>query len=199
MAAQRRARGEAIEVDIVDGGLRKLKAILEEITSRPKVTARDAEEAAEAARALADLLRAEERAVRLLRGAEPSRPGSPTLAGLTLHEAARRVLERDGWPMHVRDLGVRIKAAGWRHPRSTRARPDQIEFQLAARLAKHPEIFRKFAPNTFGLTVWGDAPPKKGRPRPHVGLFRSPAGSPPASRIDEELDRYFDEEPNRWR
>ncbi len=169
--------------------------------SRPKLTARDAEEAAEAARALADFLRAEERTVRLLRGGvdEPAPARPETFAGLPLHEAASRVLERGGWPMHVRDLGVRIKAGGWRHPRTKRARPDQIEFQLAARLPQHPEVFKKFAPNTFGLTAWGNKPPKKHRPKPLIGVFRGSGRFPPARDVDAELEGYFEDEANRWR
>src|SRR5712691_8481868 len=42
-------------------------------------------------------------------------PDSPSLAGLSLHEAARRVLEEEGRRMHVQELGARIKARGWRH------------------------------------------------------------------------------------
>jgi hypothetical protein len=191
----------------VPDGLTRLKERLQEILRRPVITARDAEEAGEAAHALADLIRGEERAFRLLdRGpladpAERPTPSKPrgSLAGLPLHDAARRVLETAGWPMHVRDLGVRVKAGGWRHPRSSRAKPDQIQFQLAAQLARHPETFRKFAPNTFGLVSWGDSPPRHGRPQPPTGLFRSPPGSLPASRIDEELEHTTDDERNRWR
>ncbi len=161
----------------------ELKRKLEEILARPKVTRHDAEEAVEAAQAIADLMRAEERALRLIDGGSreaPSRSGSTTggtLAGLTLHEAARRVLQEAGWPMHARDLAVRIKAGGWRHPRSKNARPDQIVFQLAARLPRYPEIFRRVAPNTFALAEWGDSPPRTERPQPRFGLFTGPGGN----------------------
>lgn len=179
------------------GGLDELKRRLEEIVRRPKVTARDA--AAEAARALADLLRGEERALRLLRGSsdEPGRrpdarsPSLP-LEGLTLHEAARRVLEAAGWPMHVRELGVRIEAGGWRHPRAAHPRPDQIEYQLAARLPRHPETFRRFGPNTFGLTAWGDSPPRRGAPEPRLG--RPSSGEPYAG----PSARWLSEHPEAW-
>jgi len=170
--------------------------------SRPKTTVADAEDAAEAARALADLLRGEARALRLLRDAEtadptrePSepRPGGLPLAGLTLHEAAHRVLETAGWPMHVHDLGVRIKAGGWRHPRSTNPSPDQIEYQLAARLPRHPEVFKKFGPNTFGLTAWGDSPPRREAPKPRLGIFRSPPGTPSARWLAEHPEEWYDD------
>jgi hypothetical protein len=187
-------------------GLAELKRRLEEIIRRPTVTARDAEQAAEAARALADLLRGEERALRLLRTAAAVSPrtaegrgsdragergpGQLPLAGLTLHEAAYRVLSGCGWPMHARELGARIKAGGWRHPRSAKPRPDQIYYQLAARLPRHPETFRKLGPNTFGLTEWGDAPPKRQAPEPRLGTFRSPPGQPSA--------RWLAEHPEEW-
>lgn len=175
--------------------------------ARPKATVRDAEEAAEAAKALAELMRGEERALRLLRvstapdpgtsrRAGPRRSGLP-LEGLSLHEAARRVLEHCGWPMHVRDLGVRIKSGGWRHPRSANPRPDQIQYQLAARLPRHPEIFKKFGPNTFGLAEWGDSPPRTERPKPRLGIFSS---SGPFEHLegDELMEAYFEDESNQW-
>lgn len=171
--------------------------------SRPKATARDAEEAAEAATALADLLRGEERALRLLRGASaappggrsPHGPGALPLEGLTLHEAARRVLEAAGRPMHVRELGVRIKAGGWRHPRTAHAPPDRIEHQLAARLPRHPETFQRFGPNTFGLTAWGDAPPRRERPKPRLGLVSGgePYTGPDARWLSEHPEAWYDD------
>jgi hypothetical protein len=178
-----------------------LKRRLEDIMSRPKATARDAEEAAEAARALADLLRGEERALRVLGAAQTElHDGGPTgprsgglpLAGLTLHEAARRVLERWGWPMHVSELGVRIKAGGWRHPRARHPSPDQIQYQLAARLPRHPETFRKFGPNTFGLAEWGDSPPRREAPRPRLGI---PSGGEP---YEGPSARWLAEHPEAW-
>lgn len=185
------------------GGLEELKRRLEEIVRRPKATARDAEEAAEAARALADLLRGEERGLRLLRGSggerpaprRGGRPGALPLEGLTLHEAARRVLEAAGWPMHVREPGLRIKAGGWRHPRASHPRPDQIEYQLAARLPRHPETFRRFGPNTFGLADWGEAPPRREAPKPRVGLPSSgePYTGPPARWLTEHPEAWYDE------
>ena len=183
--------------------LSALKERLEQIMRRPKVTARDAEEAGEAAKALADLLRGEERALRLLRsdttssiagdtaGASKARPY--VLAGLPLHEAAQRVLEDSGWPMHVSELGDVIKVRGWRHPRSTNARPDQIQYQLAARLPQHPEVFKKFAPNTFGLAKWGDSPPRTERPRPRLGIKTDgpPYTGPSAQWLSEHPEAWY--------
>ena len=201
------ARVEASEPDTPDAltaGLDELKRRLEEIMARPKATVRDAEEAAEAAKALAELMRAEERALRLLRGSPPKdpageptkpRPGGLPLEGLSLHEAARRVLERCGWPMHVRELGLRIKSGGWRHPRSVNARPDQIQYQLAARLPRHPETFKRFAPNTFGLADWGDSPPRSEAPKPRLGIISSgePYTGPSARWLSEHDEAWYDD------
>jgi hypothetical protein len=142
---------EATEDEIVRA-VETLKRKLEEVLARPKITYRDAQEAAEAAQLIGDLIRVEQRALRLVRGTETDldtgRAGD--LAGFTLDEAARRVLREEGRPMHARELGARIKARGWRHPRSRAARPDQIIFQLAARLPRQPN-FERVAPNTFAL------------------------------------------------
>lgn len=179
---------------------RRLRALLE----KGVVDVPGAEVAAEAASLLRDLLRLEQQAEELLTraagGASIAREGVPAYggssAGLTLHEAARRVLAAAGCPMHVRDLGARIKAAGWRHPRSPRARADQIEFQLAARLPRHPEVFRRVAPNTFGLAEWGDAASPRD-PRPRLRTVRG-RGPRLARRIAEEPDLIFTEQPT-WR
>ena len=175
-----------------------LKARLEEILARPKVTVRDAEEALEAAQVLADLLRVEERALHLIAGeTPPGDRGSADLAGLTLDEAARLVLEDEGRAMHGRELGAAIKARGWRHPRSKVARPDQIVFQLAARLPKHPDFVR-VAPNTFGLRKWQEHP-KPRSPKPKLPLFRGTGAGPSAAEIDEHRDAIFTDERARWR
>jgi HB1, ASXL, restriction endonuclease HTH domain len=188
--------------------LSALKERLEEILRRPKVTARDAEEAGEAAKALADLLRGEERALRLLRAEDPAPPNSSDhvglpaeasrrywLTGLPLHEAAERVLEDSGWPMHVGELGLLIKVRGWQHPRSKDAPPDRIRYQLAARLPRHPDVFKKFAPNTFGLATWGDSPPRTQRPKPRLGIAASDG---PFEQLDGEelMEDYFSDEAN---
>lgn len=190
----------SIEGETKQPGLDELKERLDRIMRRPKITARDAEEAGEAARALADLLRGEERALRLLRGDDSSRGerahvGS-SVAALPLHEAAERVLQDGGWPMHVRDLGARIKARGWRHPRATKADPHQIEFQLAARLPRHPETFKKFGPNTFGLASWGDDPPRPQRPALGFPVFNAEDQHPGASELHEHDAEIYEDQRN---
>ncbi len=157
----------------------ELKEALEDLISRPALTPEQERTAEEAARALVELVKAEGGARRLLEQAEPPRRSTAgaTLAGLPLHEAARRVLEKYGWPMHAKELALRIKAEGWRHPRTRNAKQDQIVFQLAARLPRYPNIFRRVAPNTFALTKWGDSPPRSERPRPRAPLFSGPGGN----------------------
>jgi hypothetical protein len=192
--------------DGLTAGLGELKRRLEEIMSRPKATVRDAEEAAEAAKALAELMRGEERALRLLRteaeppaGGDTHRVAEPSrrywVTGLPLHTAAERVLDDLGWPMHVRELGVRIKSRGWQHPRSKSARPDQIEYQLAAQLPRHPEVFKRFAPNTFGLAKWGDSPPRTEAPKPRLGIISSgePYTGPSARWLSEHDEAWYDD------
>jgi HB1/ASXL restriction endonuclease-like protein with HTH domain len=155
-----------------------LKEQLEDVLAGPVKTAEEAEAVQEAASLLAAYLRVESRAQRLLGersswGLESGDAGK-SLAGVTLHEAARRVLEEAGTPLHARELGARIKARGWTHPRSQAARPEQIVFQLAARLPKHPDTFRRVGPNTFALTKWETEPPAGNRPRPRLGSFSGP-------------------------
>ncbi|HEV8571771.1 MAG TPA: winged helix-turn-helix domain-containing protein [Actinomycetota bacterium] len=170
-----------------------LKQGLERVLQEPIRTEGDARRVSEAATILADLLRIEERADRLL-NTTASKPGEGSLAGMTLHEAARRVLEEAGIPLHARELGARIKARGWRHPRSERARPDQIVFQLAARLPRHPGVFRRVAPNTFALVDWGDEPFARTPRRPRVGLFAAAGIS--GRDIDDSEEPF---EANPWR
>jgi hypothetical protein len=142
------------------------------LSGRPKSPA-EAERAAKAAEALAAYLRLEANVERLL--APDGRPpphgaqNTSSLEGLTLHEAAQRVLEQAAVPLHVKELGNRIKAGGWKHKRSPNARPDQIRYQLAARLPRHPDVFIRVSPNTFGLVGWGSEPSPP--PKPRVGLF----------------------------
>lgn len=152
--------------------LQSLKAIL----AGPVGTGEQARRAALAAELLAEYFVWAERVRDLV---EPGENGVPApegidLAGLSLHEAARRVLADAGRPLHARELGRRIKARGWRHPRSTAARPEQIVFQLAARLPHYPGLFRRVAPNTFALTEWDGTGAARERPRPRVGIFRGP-------------------------
>ncbi len=147
---------------------------MQRILSRPVEDADSAELAREAAEILAEYHRLKERARGLSAGSgQGGRNEAGPLQGLTLHEAARRVLDDAGVPLHGRELGARIKAGGWRHPRSTHARSDQIVYQLAARLPRHSGTFRRVGPNTFGLVKWGRAGPPK-RQRPRTGLFRGP-------------------------
>ena len=167
------------------------------LAGRPKTPA-EAERAARAAEALAAYLRLEANVESLLApGARTPAYGgqSPrSLQGLTLHEAAERVLEQSGVPLHVKELGNRIKAGGWKHKRSPNARPDQIRYQLAARLPRHPEVFVRVSPNTFGLVIWGSNPPPP--PKPRVGLF---GGSEKPSGRDLGNDPGAPATAGRWR
>src|SRR5881275_2674858 len=99
---------------------------LEELISRRPETAEDAEQIAAAAALLADYHRLEARAHALVERSRRSRAPGGSLAGLTLHEAAERVLADAGMPLHASELGRRMKAAGWRHPRTRNAPPQQI-------------------------------------------------------------------------
>lgn len=143
---------------------------LEEVRRRPVGTSRDASIVEEAARFLGEVVEVEQRAVQWLQEIDRSRAGgAQRLEGLTLHEAARRVLEEAGTPLHARELGARIKAGGWTHPRTSNARPEQIVFQLAARLPRYPHLFRRVGPNTFGLAEWGSRQARRSAPR--LGTF----------------------------
>jgi hypothetical protein len=175
----------------------EVKEEMQRILGRPVEDASSADRAREAAEILAEYHRLTERARRLSEeGHARGRSEGRSLAGLTLHEAARRVLEDAGVPLHARELGARIKAGGWRHPRSARARSDQIVYQLAARLPRHPQTFRRIGPNTFGLVVWGsEGPPKRQRPR--TGVFTGPGGAI-ARRIGES-DEPVSEREAAWR
>lgn len=177
-----------------------LRDRLERILAEPPETAADAERAARAAEALAEYLRLEEKTRPLLEGGDgigaprPRDVASGPLAGVALHEAARRVLEEAGVPLHVRELGKRVKARGWTHKRSAAARPDQINYQLAARLPRYPDIFVRVSPNTFGLRKW--ATDTHERPKPRLGLAQH-AGKPTAREIAERSDAPLAAE--RWR
>jgi hypothetical protein len=153
--------------------LREVREELERVRRKPIRSEQEAIVAEEAARLVGELLSLEARVDRVL-GSPHEPPASASLAGLTLHEAARRILKEAGTPLHARDLGARIKARGWRHPRSEKARPDQIVFQLAARLPKHPGTFRRVAPNTFALAEWGAEAFGPKRQAPRVALFSGP-------------------------
>lgn len=161
----------------------ELRDELENVIRNPYLSADDAERAARAASAIAAYLRADEIARRALKGAPESEKianADMSFAGLTLHEAAERVLEEAGVPLHVKDLGKRIKARGWRHRRAV-SRPDQINYQLAARLPRHGDVFIRVAPNTFALVRWGEGRSKGAPVAPRTGLFRGPGGAIGAS------------------
>lgn len=162
----------------------KLNALLREPVRSPE----DAQRVAQVAEALADLLRASQRAERILGARHPnSAPDvNANLAGKALQDAAEAVLEAAGKPLHAKEMGHRIKARGWSHPRGTPSRPDQIVYQLAARLPRFPQRFRRVAPNTFGLVKWDDATAATTR-RPRIGIFRGPGGDV-ARRIGETPD-----------
>lgn len=167
-----------------------LRERLEEVLHRPAESVADAELAARAAEVLAAYIGLEEKVDRLLEDGDPDqravdRSGRQSFVGMTLHGAAEQVLREADVPLHVRELGKRIKARGWRHKRSVNPRPDQILYQLAARLPRHPEIFVRVAPNTFGLREWASA--HKEQPTPRVGLFGG-AGKPTAREIGERPD-----------
>jgi hypothetical protein len=154
----------------------------------------------EAGDILVELIRLEGRARRLLelgRARNMADAGATDFAGLSLHEAARRVLEEEGRPLHARELGTKIKAHGWRHPRTSTPRPDQIVFQLAARLPKHPDVFRRVAPNTFALAAW-EKGQGRDRPKPSLGLFRS-GGRVTAASIGEHPEAPVEAEEAAWR
>jgi HB1, ASXL, restriction endonuclease HTH domain len=171
-----------------------LKERIQGILARPALTRRDAEEAAEIARLIADVVAVSERAAALL-GRSDEEVGE-SLAGRTLDDAAEIVLRRVGHPLHGRELGATIKAAGWRHPRSSVARPDQIIYQLAARLPKD-ERFERVAPNTFGLREWstGDRTGRGGPPR--LRTFKGPAG-PFAVSTTEHDPEIHESERSTW-
>jgi hypothetical protein len=100
-----------------------------------------------------------------------------SLAGKTLHDAAAVVLEEAGAPLHAKELGSRIKARGWTHPRGGPSRPNQIVYQLAARLPRHSHQFRRVAPNTFALAKWGGDVGPRSPPKPRIALFKGPGGN----------------------
>lgn len=186
-----------------------LRARLRALLSADPEDATHAELQASAAALLADLMGWEERAKALFEGGrqtgrvseEAPRYGSRVpgiYEGLPLHEAARRALERAGMPLHVRDLGARIKAGGWRHPRAKDAPPEQIQLQLAARLPTYPEMFRRVEPNTFGLAEWPEPEPGQHR-RPSLGYVKGGKGEGLARLIGEHPEMILEGERSAWR
>jgi len=177
-----------------------LKDRLESELRKPVRTSQDAQRMARVAEALAELLRASDEATRVLGdGGEVAPPATregASLASLTLHDAAERVLERAGIPLHVKELGRRIKGGGWRHPRGEPSRPDRVLYQLAARLPRHPDKFRRVAPNTFALTKWGKQGTAQSLSRPKVGLFAGKDATA-ARQIDQQQDAALQDD--EWR
>jgi len=162
-----------------------------------RLVADGGEGAEEAAQLLLEWIRLEGRARRVLSAARAATSSGTDFSELTLHAAAQRVLEEEGRPLHARELGERIKARGWRHRRSPTPRPDQIVFQLAARLPKHGDVFRRVAPNTFALASWTkNGPPQ--RPKPRLGIFSSGGGVTGAI-IGEQPEAPMEAGEARWR
>ena len=159
-----------------------LRDELEELVKGHFSSADDAERAARAASALAAYLRADEMAQHAVRapGANSAANAGMSFEGLSLHVAAERALEQAGVPLHVKELGRRVKARGWKHQRPV-SRPDQINYQLAARLPRHDDVFIRVAPNTFALVRWGEGRSKGALAKPRTGLFRGPGGAIGAS------------------
>lgn len=161
-----------------------VRAELEKLIKGHFSSADDAERAADAALTLATYLRADEMAQRALSdAAETGRLANVvgmSFASLSLHVAAERVLEEAGAPLHVNEIGKRVKARGWKHQRPV-SRPDQINYQLAARLPRHAEVFIRVAPNTFALVRWGEGRSTGAPVSPRTGLFRGPGGAIGAS------------------
>jgi hypothetical protein len=150
---------------------------LEQLIHHRPQNAEDAERIAEAASLLAEYHRLLARVRGLLNETGQRRAASGSLAGLALHEAAERALAEAGVPLHAKELGKRMKARGWRHPRAKHAPPDRIEHQLAARLPQYPQ-FRKVAPQTFGLASWGDSyPGASPLAAPPTALFAGSGGA----------------------
>lgn len=174
-----------------------VKERLESVLSMNVSSPEDAERAGEAAQLLATYLRLEERVRALTESREETgRPEGQSVAGLTLPDAAERVLDAEGVPLHARDLGALMKARGWRHPRSKVARPELILHQLAGRLPRDSR-FRRVAPQTFALAKWGDESPG-GRRKPKLPLFEGP-GTSIAAEMDNAPEAPFEDERAAWR
>ena len=170
---------------------------LEKAIHGPIQRTQDAERIRRAAELLGEYLLLEDRARRVLGGLPADESPATDLRGVSLDDAAERVLEEAGVPLHVRELGARIKARGWRHPRSKNARPDQILYQLAARLPRHPDRFRRVSPNTFGLSNWeGGQGRRSSAPAPRTSLFHG--GGRIGARIAESDEPVTNEEAE-WR
>lgn len=171
---------------------------LSEVLAKPIKSPLDAERAARAAEILAAYLRADEEVGDLLDRTKDEVKTRPqgSLAGITLHAAAEAVLSEAGVPLHARELGKRIRARGWNHPRSANPRRDQIVFQLAARLPRHATVFRRVAPNTFALVRWDEERTRMDVPKPRTGVFRG-SGESVARAIGDRGDEAAGD--SQWR
>jgi hypothetical protein len=167
---------------LMEGTELQLMKELQEALASPVRTPDDAERIKAAADLLADYLRLEARARLVLAKGQVPTPlggGAPEggdLRGMTLPDAAARVLEDAGIPLHVQQLGERMKSGGWTHPRARNAPRNRIFFQLAATLPQYPDRFRRVRPNTFALAHWDDEGHAE-QPRPRIGLFAGPGGT----------------------
>ena len=153
-----------------------LKARLEALVAGGSTTESNPDMAREAGELLLELIRLEARADRLMQAARAQvrDPGAP-LQGLRLHDAALTVLRDAGQPLHAREISAQMRAGGWSHPRTRRAPPEQLVHQLAARLPRHSNLFRRVAPNTFALVEWSDGHQRAVREQPSA-LFRGAPG-----------------------
>jgi len=165
---------------------------LEKAIHGPIQGPRDAERIRRAAELLGEYLLLEDRARRVLGGATGDDAQGTDLRGISLDDAAERVLKEAGVPLHVRELGARIKARGWRHPRSKNARPDLILYQLAARLPRHSDRFQRVSPNTFGLSNWEEGQGRPSAHPPRTSLFHG--GGRIGARIAESDEPVTNEE-----
>lgn len=158
-----------------------LRRRLDDLVKRPITSPDEGRLVEEAARLLTMLLEIEQRVADLEGGNKPAARvaeqapgyGANDFTSLPLHEAARRVLGEAGFPMHSRDLAVRLIARGWRGRGPDRPKPARLADQLAARLPRHPAFFVRVRPNTFAL-VGMDLDAK--RPVPRLGVFEGPVG-----------------------
>lgn len=197
-----RRETESVPSELLDH-LEEFRRRIEEIMSRSKLTARDAEQAREAAELLRDLLFFEERAERFIAAAEPppdaNSAGPDGLAGLTLADAAERILLHENAPLHAREISVSLRLGGWTNPRVPDTKFGALMRQVTAALSRGSR-FRRTAPNTFGLAAWGKgAIKRKRRQRPKLNLPTFSAPGISAKELTESDDAFGFDERNSWR
>ena len=178
-----------------------LRRRLDGLFKLPIATPEDGRRVEQAARLLTTLLEVEQRVAELEADGKPVRPAKvgeqapqygADFGALSLHEASQRILAEAGFPMHVRDLAVRLIARGWRGRNGARPKPRPLADQLAARLSRHPQTFVRVRPNTFALVGMD---PHATRPKPRLGIFDGPGGDFAANIGD--VAEMFEEDP--WR